>query len=170
MFSKILNDAQLSLEGDTRWLTSSAVPPWIQYARQILFLEPWFPSPRCLYGAEIIAVTTRSHLTENPGTASRVLYLLADDRDGWFPVPPDGDPHGGELVTVKSFQHQRPADIFVPAIQAAELGRWLSRRSSISDFWAKFVRANPAPTWPQLTGIVVPAPAPPPPKRKGWFG
>jgi hypothetical protein len=157
----------LSLEGDTRWLTTTPVPPWITYARQILWQEPWFPSPRCLYGCEILAVTTRSHQTENPGTASRILYLLADERDGWHPVPPDGDEHGGELVTVASFKHARPADVFVPAVQAAELARWRARRSSIADYWAKFVRANPQATWPALTGVVTPAP--PAPQRKGWF-
>jgi len=120
-----------------------------------------------LFGAEILAATTRSHQTENPGTASRILYLLANDLDGWNPVPPDGDEHGGELVTVESFKHQRPADVFVPAVQAAELARWRARRSSIADYWQKFTRANPQATWPALTGVVTPAPAPR--KKRGWF-
>lgn len=167
MFSRLLSDAQLSLEGDTRFLSPTPLPSWLQYARQLLWHEPWFPSPRCVYGAEIIAVTTRSHQTETPGTASRVLYLLADERDGWFPSPPSDDPHAGELVTISSFKHQRPADVYRPPVQAAELARWLSRRSSISDYWAKFNKLNPEASWPALTGIVTP-PAPPP-KKRGWF-
>lgn len=170
MHSKILSDAQLSLEGNTRWLTTAPVPPWIIYARQCLWLEPWFPSPRCLYGAEILAATTRSHQTENPGTASRILYLLADDLDGWNPVPPDGDEHGGELVTVASFQHARPADIFVPAVQAVELAKWRARRSSVQDYWQKFNKLHSEASWPALTGVILPPPPAPPPKKRGWFG
>jgi hypothetical protein len=168
MHSKLLSDAQLSLEGNEKWLTTSPVPPWLVYARQLIWQEPFAPNPRCLFGCEILAYTTRSAQTENPGAASRVLYLLADDRDGWFPVPPDGDEHGGELITVASFRHARPADVYTPAIQAADLARWRSRRSIIADYWAKFQKLNPQVTWPALTGIVVP-PAPAPVPKRGFL-
>jgi len=155
--SRLISDSQLSLEGGVRWLTTVPVPSWCIWARQAIWSEPWFPSPRCLFGCEIIAVTTRSAQSENPGAASRILYWQADDREGWWPGElEDTTGHGGELIRLDSFKHATPATLYTPTIKAVELARLRSRRSTIADYWQRFVRQNPAPTWPALTGVVVP--------------
>jgi len=102
-------------------------------------------------------VTTRSAQSENPGAASRILYWQADDREGWWPGElEDTTGHGGELIRLDSFKHATPATLYTPTIKAVELARLRSRRSTIADYWQRFVRQNPAPTWPALTGVVVP--------------
>jgi hypothetical protein len=166
MYSKILDDHQLSREGNQKWLTSAALPPWITYARQLRWPEPWAPSPRCLYGCEVISAITLSAGTDAPGTASRILYLLADDLDGWYPCPPrDETGHGGELVWAKSFLPCSPAEIFTPAMSELELSKWRARRSGLIQYWDRFKRSYKPEIWPELTGVVLPEP----PKPRGWI-
>lgn len=163
--SKILDDGQLSREGSLRWLKKTVLPPFIIYARQLLWPEPWSPSPRCLYGCEVIAAVTLSAQTDTPGVTSRILYLLADDNDGWHPVPPNDETgHGGELVLVSSFKPCGPATIYHPTLTERELANWRARRSGVQEYWDRFNKMNKPDSWDRLTGIVLPEPKP-----RGWF-
>jgi len=120
--------------------------------------EPWALNARCYFGCQVLAYTVRE------SGPSRALYLLSDPEDGWHPCPPeDTTGHGGELIRLDSFRHQTPATIYTPAIKAGELAKWKARVSPVAEYWSRFIRANPAPTWPQLTGIILP------PQPKGFL-
>jgi hypothetical protein len=163
MLSKLLDDGQLSREGGgLKWLSKTVLPPWLTYARQIVWQEPWFPSPRCLFGCTVLAATTLSGQTDTPGVASRIMYHVSDEYDGWFPVPSE-DEHGGELILISSFRPCSPADVYQPPMTRLELDRLRASRSSAIDHWAKFTRAIRDVPRERLTGIILPEPPPPPP-------
>lgn len=171
MLSRILDDGQLSRESNLKWLSKSVLPPWLVYGRQVVWQEPWFPSPRCLHNCTVLAATTLSAQTDTPGVASRILFHLATEEDGWFPTP-EPDEHGGELILISSFRACSPATLFQPAMTRLELDRLRAGRSSSIDYWAKFARQNRTVSQDQLSGIVFPeppAPPAPPPKPRGWF-
>jgi len=158
MLSKLLTDADLSLETGTKWLTTSPLPAWLVYARHCPHTELWALNARCYYGCIVLAYTVRE------SGPSRALYLLSDPEDGWHPCPPeDTTGHGGELIRLDSFKHQTIATMYTPAIKAAELAKWKARISPVADYWRRFERQNPQPTWPQLSGVILP------PQPKGWL-
>jgi hypothetical protein len=117
-----------------------------------------------LYGCEVLAAVTLSPQTDTPGVTSRILYLLADDNDGWHPVPPeDKTGHGGELVLVSSFKPCAPATIYDATMTERDLANWRARRSGVIEYWERFRTANKPASWDQLTGVVLPEP----PKPRG---
>lgn len=157
MESKLLADDQLSLESRLKILGKAAVPNWLIWVRQAVFEEVWFPSPRCLPNAWVIACTTMSEASGTPGEAYRIAYLMANDLEGWFPIP-GPDEHGGEVVLWKSFRPASRATLYEPPMPAAELDRHRSRLRESEAYWRKFavLRADEPP--PKLL-------VPPPPKR-----
>lgn len=155
----MLSDAQLSREASLRYLRGP-LPSFITYVREAVWLEPFYPSPRCLFGATVVAAT----IDRDTGAAMRVFYLLADPeaRDGWYPIPPGDDPHGGRLILVSSMGASRQPAPYVPTIDAGELAKWRAVQSSAAEYWAKFRFQNPPESWPALA-------APEPPKPRGFL-
>jgi hypothetical protein len=154
----MLSDAQLSREASLRYFRGP-VPSFITYVRESVWLETFWPSPRCLFGATIVAATT----CRDTGAAMRVFYLLANELDGWHPIPPSDDPHGGRLILVSSLAACRRPEAYVPTIDANELAKWRAAQASAADYWQKWRHHNAPETWPQLA-------VPEPQQRRGLLG
>jgi hypothetical protein len=153
----MLSDAQLSREASLRYFRG-VLPNFVHYVREAVWQEPFFPSPRCLYGATILAAT----IDRDTNCALRIFYLLANELDGWYPIPPGDDPHGGQLILVSSMRASCRPIPYVPAIDAGELAKWRATQASAAEYWAKWKHHNPPASWPTLA-------APEPPKRRGIF-
>jgi hypothetical protein len=147
----MLDDAQLSRELDIIWLCP-AVPPFVTICRELAWSEVWTPSPRCFYRAEIIAYSR----TRDTNSALRVWYWLANPEDGWHPVPPGDDPHGGRLVKLASVRAASRPEEFVPSVTATQLRQFIARQESgVAAYRQRFDQMNRAPQQP-LTGVVMP--------------